>query len=60
MVSLALEGRSVIERVFPAHAAHVVALMGGLMAEEQETLGALCEKLAPPCLMAERSLCPAA
>jgi len=45
MVSLTPEGRRVIERVFPAHAAHVAALMGALSAEEQETLGALCKKL---------------
>ena len=45
MVSLTPEGRRVIERVFPAHAAHVAALMGALNAEEQETLGALCKKL---------------
>lgn len=45
VVSLTPEGRRVIERVFPAHAAHVAALMGALTAEEQETLGALCKKL---------------
>ncbi|HYO72887.1 MAG TPA: MarR family transcriptional regulator [Archangium sp.] len=45
VVSLTPEGRRVIERVFPAHAAHVTALMGALTAEEQETLGALCKKL---------------
>jgi MarR family 2-MHQ and catechol resistance regulon transcriptional repressor len=45
VVSLTPEGRRVIERVFPAHAAHVAALMGALSAEEQETLGALCKKL---------------
>ncbi|MFE8597172.1 MarR family transcriptional regulator [Archangium violaceum] len=45
VVSLTPEGRRVIERVFPAHAAHVTALMGALSAEEQETLGELCKKL---------------
>lgn len=45
VVSLTPEGRRVIERVFPAHAAHVTALMGALTAEEQETLGELCKKL---------------
>ncbi|REG36032.1 MarR family 2-MHQ and catechol resistance regulon transcriptional repressor [Archangium gephyra] len=45
VVSLTPEGRRVIERVFPAHAAHVTALLGGLSAEEQETLGTLCKKL---------------
>jgi MarR family 2-MHQ and catechol resistance regulon transcriptional repressor len=45
VVSLTPEGRRVIERVFPAHAAHVAALMGALTADEQETLGALCKKL---------------
>jgi MarR family 2-MHQ and catechol resistance regulon transcriptional repressor len=45
VVSLTPEGRRVIERVFPAHAAHVTALMGALTAEEQETLGTLCKKL---------------
>ncbi|WP_375766225.1 MarR family transcriptional regulator [Archangium gephyra] len=45
VVSLTPEGRRVIERVFPAHAAHVTALLGALTAEEQETLGALCKKL---------------
>ncbi|WNG59256.1 MarR family transcriptional regulator [Archangium gephyra] len=45
VVSLTPEGRRVIERVFPAHAAHVTALMGTLTAEEQETLGELCKKL---------------
>lgn len=45
VVSLTPEGRRVIERVFPAHAAHVTALMAALTAEEQETLGALCKKL---------------
>lgn len=45
VVSLTPEGRRVIERVFPAHAAHVTALMGALTAEEQETLAALCKKL---------------
>ncbi|OJT20489.1 MarR family transcriptional regulator [Archangium sp. Cb G35] len=45
VVSLTPEGRRVIERVFPAHAAHVTALMGALTAEEQESLGELCKKL---------------
>lgn len=44
-VSLTPEGRRVIEKVFPAHAAHIAALMGALTAEEQEQLGALCKKL---------------
>jgi MarR family 2-MHQ and catechol resistance regulon transcriptional repressor len=45
VVSLTPEGRRVIERVFPAHAAHVTALMGALTVDEQEALGALCKKL---------------
>jgi MarR family 2-MHQ and catechol resistance regulon transcriptional repressor len=44
-VSLTPEGQRVIEKVFPAHAAHIAALMGALTAEEQEQLGALCKKL---------------
>lgn len=44
-VSLTPEGRRVIEKVFPAHAAHIAALMGALTAEEQAQLGALCKKL---------------
>ncbi|WNG20628.1 MarR family winged helix-turn-helix transcriptional regulator [Cystobacter fuscus] len=45
VVSLTPEGKSLIEKVFPAHAAHIAALMGALSAEEQEQLGALCKKL---------------
>ncbi|HYO52983.1 MarR family transcriptional regulator [Archangium sp.] len=45
VVSLTPEGRRVIEKIFPAHAAHVAALLGALTAEEQEQLGALCKKL---------------
>jgi MarR family 2-MHQ and catechol resistance regulon transcriptional repressor len=45
LVSLTPEGQRVIEKVFPAHAAHIAALMGALTAEEQEQLGALCKKL---------------
>ncbi|WP_257455967.1 MarR family winged helix-turn-helix transcriptional regulator [Archangium lipolyticum] len=45
VVSLSPEGRRVIEKVFPVHAAHVAALLGVLTAEEQEQLGALCKKL---------------
>ncbi len=45
VVSLSREGKRVIEKVFPAHAAHIAALMGVLSAEEQEQLGALCKKL---------------
>lgn len=45
VVSLTPEGRRVIEKVFPVHAAHIAALMGALSAEEQEQLGALCKKL---------------
>lgn len=45
VVSLTPEGRRVIEKVFPTHAAHIAALMGALTAEEQEQLGALCKKL---------------
>lgn len=44
-VSLTAPGRRVVEKAFPAHAAHLTALLGVLGAEEQETLGALCEKL---------------
>jgi MarR family 2-MHQ and catechol resistance regulon transcriptional repressor len=45
VVSLSREGQRVIEKVFPAHASHIAALMGVLSAEEQEQLGALCKKL---------------
>lgn len=45
VVSLTPEGKGVIEKVFPAHAAHIAALLGALTAEEQEQLGALCKKL---------------
>jgi MarR family 2-MHQ and catechol resistance regulon transcriptional repressor len=45
VVSLSEEGRRLIQKVFPAHAAHVAALLGALSAEEQEQLGALCKKL---------------
>lgn len=45
VASLTPEGRRVIEKVFPAHVAHIAALLGALTAEEQEQLGALCKKL---------------
>ena len=45
VVSLSPPGRRIIEKVFPAHAAHLTALLGVLSAEEQEALGALCKKL---------------
>jgi MarR family transcriptional regulator, 2-MHQ and catechol-resistance regulon repressor len=45
VVSLSREGQRIIEKVFPAHAAHIAALLGALSAEEQEQLGALCKKL---------------
>jgi MarR family 2-MHQ and catechol resistance regulon transcriptional repressor len=45
VVSLTPEGRGLITKVFPAHSAHIAALMGALTAEEQEQLGALCKKL---------------
>jgi MarR family transcriptional regulator, 2-MHQ and catechol-resistance regulon repressor len=45
VVSLSRAGQRLIEKVFPAHVAHLAALLGALTAEEQEQLGALCEKL---------------
>lgn len=45
VVGLTPEGQHLIEKVFPAHAAHLTALLGVLSSEEQETLGALCKKL---------------
>jgi MarR family 2-MHQ and catechol resistance regulon transcriptional repressor len=45
VVSLTREGRRVIEKAFPAHAARIAELMGALSAEEQQVLGQLCKKL---------------
>ncbi|OJH39196.1 MarR family winged helix-turn-helix transcriptional regulator [Cystobacter ferrugineus] len=45
VVRLTPEGRGLIEKVFPAHAAHIAALLGALTTEEQEQLGVLCKKL---------------
>jgi MarR family 2-MHQ and catechol resistance regulon transcriptional repressor len=45
VVRLSREGQRLIEKVFPAQAAHIAALLGALSAEEQEQLGALCKKL---------------
>lgn len=44
-VSLTPAGRTLIDRVFPAHAASVAQLMSALTPDEQEQLGALCKKL---------------
>jgi MarR family 2-MHQ and catechol resistance regulon transcriptional repressor len=44
-VSLTPAGRTLIERVFPAHAASVAQVMSALTPDEQEQLGALCKKL---------------
>jgi MarR family 2-MHQ and catechol resistance regulon transcriptional repressor len=45
VVALTRDGKRLIGKVFPAHAAHLAELLGALSAEEQETLGALCKKL---------------
>lgn len=44
-VELTARGRSVIERVFPRHAAAIAAAMGALARPEQKELGRLCRKL---------------
>ena len=44
-VSLTGKGRTVIEKVFPRHAANIADLFDGLTAGEQEQLGKLCKKL---------------
>jgi len=45
MVALTEEGHALIQALFPAHAAAIVAEMGVLTAEEQRQLGELCKKL---------------
>ena len=45
LVQLTTEGRRLIERVFPLHAARVTELMGALTRDEQRELGRLCRKL---------------
>jgi MarR family 2-MHQ and catechol resistance regulon transcriptional repressor len=45
VVHLTEQGRELIERAFPAHAARVTALMAALSSEEQAELGRLCLKL---------------
>ncbi|HEX8849015.1 MAG TPA: MarR family transcriptional regulator [Gemmatimonadaceae bacterium] len=45
VVQLTAEGRRLIERVFPRHAARVTELMGALTRDEQRELGRLCRKL---------------
>ena len=44
-VRLTDEGRLLIERVFPLHAAAIVEAFAALSAKEQEQLDALCKKL---------------
>ncbi|MCO4771386.1 MAG: MarR family transcriptional regulator [Deltaproteobacteria bacterium] len=44
-VALTDEGRTLIEEIFPAHAADIADLMEHLEPTEQEALGALCRKL---------------
>ncbi len=45
VVALTRDGKRIIKKVFPAHAAHITELLGALSAQEQEALGALCKKL---------------
>lgn len=45
IVSLTVEGRSLIERIFPPHVRAVVETFNTLSPDEQETLGRLCRKL---------------
>jgi len=44
-VQLTPQGRKLIGRIFPRHAALIVAEMGSLSGAEQEALGSLCRKL---------------
>jgi MarR family 2-MHQ and catechol resistance regulon transcriptional repressor len=44
-VQLTPDGRRLIERVFPQHAARVTELMSALTRDEQRDLGRLCRKL---------------
>jgi MarR family 2-MHQ and catechol resistance regulon transcriptional repressor len=41
-VHLTAEGRALVERILPAHVAHVVQAFAALSAEEQRELGRLC------------------
>jgi MarR family 2-MHQ and catechol resistance regulon transcriptional repressor len=45
MIHLTAEGRTLISRVFPGHAAGLEAAFSVLTAEEQDELGRLCKKL---------------
>jgi MarR family transcriptional regulator, 2-MHQ and catechol-resistance regulon repressor len=45
VVSLTPQGRKLIARIFPSHAAAIMAEMSRLSPDEQETLRALCRKL---------------
>jgi MarR family transcriptional regulator, 2-MHQ and catechol-resistance regulon repressor len=45
LVELTANGRRVIEKIFPQHAADVAQMMGHLTSAEQETLRRLCRKL---------------
>jgi MarR family 2-MHQ and catechol resistance regulon transcriptional repressor len=45
LVSMTDAGRALIARIFPLHVAGIVAAMGVLTAEEQDTLAQLCRKL---------------
>ena len=44
-VHLTDEGRTLIEKVFPEHAAHIVSEMSRLTPSEQQQLRALCRRL---------------
>jgi MarR family 2-MHQ and catechol resistance regulon transcriptional repressor len=44
-VSLTADGRALIERIFPPHAATIAEMLAILTDEEQEQLAALCKKL---------------
>ena len=48
MIYLTDAGRELISRLFPNHVATIVAEMGCLTPEEQQTLGRLCRKLGKP------------
>lgn len=45
VVHLTEQGRALVARAFPVHAARITTLMKALDAEEQATLGHLCRKL---------------
>ncbi|MGI9102597.1 MAG: MarR family winged helix-turn-helix transcriptional regulator [Terriglobales bacterium] len=44
-IFITAKGRSLIQRLFPAHVARIVRQVSGLSASEQETLASLCKKL---------------